>query len=375
MTDNGHVLSPCRRRRPHGHPLPARRAATGLLPTARARPPAAGGISPCNNGAALANCAVTVLDHFTSSFHWAQTNFAAIWLRPQWYLVDQQRADGCPERRPHLHHQRRLFPRRGHRGRLGAGEDQPVRRQYPEAGNAFTSNSGPFLQRLKPDAGLHLRATAPTPTLMACTSSAEGVSFPLSNFGVSQRLFNIYDGPAYQESNIYLDITPTPCEQCMYAAPPRRAKADQRSTPYELLLPAQCGHRLEAAQRLLLSALLPLEQPVLRQCRRSGTTSSMPCSRRTPISRTLAADQEGLLRLQRHLPQLRQLHATSTGRPSSTTMTAPSRGLIRRSRSTASTRTCERYDFGQPGGILQRAGGDGGMPVEHRRHRRTWPAR
>ena len=30
---------------------------------------------------------VTILDHYTSSFHWAETNFAAIWLRPQWYLV------------------------------------------------------------------------------------------------------------------------------------------------------------------------------------------------------------------------------------------------------------------------------------------------
>ena len=47
-----------------------------------------GQMSVCGNGASLKYCAVTVLDHFTSSFHWAQTNFAAIWLRPQWYLVD-----------------------------------------------------------------------------------------------------------------------------------------------------------------------------------------------------------------------------------------------------------------------------------------------
>src|SRR5262249_36870607 len=45
-----------------------------------------GQIPICNNGASLPYCAVTVLDHYTSSFHWAQTNFAAIWLRPQWYL-------------------------------------------------------------------------------------------------------------------------------------------------------------------------------------------------------------------------------------------------------------------------------------------------
>src|SRR5262249_43007106 len=42
----------------------------------------------CGNGADEENCQVTVLDHYTSSFHWADQNFAAIWLRPQWYLVD-----------------------------------------------------------------------------------------------------------------------------------------------------------------------------------------------------------------------------------------------------------------------------------------------
>ncbi|HKC24751.1 MAG TPA: G8 domain-containing protein, partial [Thermoanaerobaculia bacterium] len=32
------------------------------------------------------NCMVTILDRYTSSFHWTETNFGAIWLRPQWYL-------------------------------------------------------------------------------------------------------------------------------------------------------------------------------------------------------------------------------------------------------------------------------------------------
>ena len=32
-------------------------------------------------------CTAIVLDHYTSAFHWAENNFAAIWLRPQWYLV------------------------------------------------------------------------------------------------------------------------------------------------------------------------------------------------------------------------------------------------------------------------------------------------
>jgi len=32
------------------------------------------------------NCAVTVIDSYTSSFHWAQQNYAAIWLRTNWFL-------------------------------------------------------------------------------------------------------------------------------------------------------------------------------------------------------------------------------------------------------------------------------------------------
>ena len=29
----------------------------------------------------------SLLDRYTTSFNWAAFNFAAIWLRPQWYLV------------------------------------------------------------------------------------------------------------------------------------------------------------------------------------------------------------------------------------------------------------------------------------------------
>ena len=41
------------------------------------------------------NCAVTVLDHFTSSFHWAEGNVSAIWLRPQWYLLTNSVISDC----------------------------------------------------------------------------------------------------------------------------------------------------------------------------------------------------------------------------------------------------------------------------------------
>jgi cell migration-inducing and hyaluronan-binding protein len=40
-------------------------------------------VAPCAAGN-LGNCAVTVLDHFTSAFNWAQENYSAIWLRINW---------------------------------------------------------------------------------------------------------------------------------------------------------------------------------------------------------------------------------------------------------------------------------------------------
>src|SRR5262249_24421611 len=41
---------------------------------------------PRCDGASTDRCMVTVIDQYTSSFHWNETNFGAIWLRPQWYL-------------------------------------------------------------------------------------------------------------------------------------------------------------------------------------------------------------------------------------------------------------------------------------------------
>ena len=47
-------------------------------------------VSPCSYNSTLntapSNCMITAIDHYTTSFNWAQTNYGAIWLRSQWYL-------------------------------------------------------------------------------------------------------------------------------------------------------------------------------------------------------------------------------------------------------------------------------------------------
>jgi cell migration-inducing and hyaluronan-binding protein len=46
----------------------------------------------CSDGTTTAsnadNCTAVVLDHYTSAFNWANGNISAVWLRPQWYLLD-----------------------------------------------------------------------------------------------------------------------------------------------------------------------------------------------------------------------------------------------------------------------------------------------
>jgi len=151
------------------------------------------------------NCEVTVLDHYTSSFHWTEENFGAIWLRPQWYLVlnsvlsDVQNGGLTFVTGGDYTHASTIG---GHfalaRRSVFIGQTQPQ--------NSYASNAGPF----NAASGL----ACDTARGDNCLSRAEGVAFPLTNFANNQRLFNIYDGPSYQDANAYLNITKTTIADC-----------------------------------------------------------------------------------------------------------------------------------------------------------------
>jgi hypothetical protein len=151
------------------------------------------------------NCEVTVLDHYTSSFHWTEENYAAIWLRPQWYLLidsvlsDVQNGGLTFITGGDYTHAETIT---GHwslaRHSVFIGQTQDD--------NPLASNAGPF----NAASGL----ACDTQQGNNCLSRAEGVAFPLSNFGNNQRLFNIYDGPSYQDANAYLNITKTTIPDC-----------------------------------------------------------------------------------------------------------------------------------------------------------------
>ena len=93
---------------------------------------------------------------------------------------------------------------------------------------------------------------------------------------MNQRLFNIYDGPAYQDSNAYLNIKQTTRSRTARRPTIPRDLLRQPAIMYGRvlghapgrprgLLSAECGDRLEAAERLLLSARLSFAEPLLRQ--------------------------------------------------------------------------------------------------------------
>lgn len=156
------------------------------------------------------NCPVTVLDHYTTSFNWGHYNFASVWLRSKWYLVDNSvitdQMSGGLTFVSGGDYTRSSAPE-GYWAMVSrsvfAGQTQPTGK-YTPAWGALSNGRGTKSCTGRSD---------------ACVNIDESVTVPLVSFGTSQRLFNIYDGPAYQDANAYLDITTTPClktTECMY---------------------------------------------------------------------------------------------------------------------------------------------------------------
>ena len=169
----------------------------------------------CNKGR-TGQCAVSVIDSYTSSFHWAQTNYAAIWLRTNWFLMTDSALTDV------LHGGLTMVS--------GGSYDQAINGYWaltrnsvfigntqswdttksPPVGNPYATNAGPFHSF---DKGLKCDAGTPA---SCCLSKAEGISVPIDNFAVYQRLYSIYDGPVYQENNAYLNIKKIPIDKCGY---------------------------------------------------------------------------------------------------------------------------------------------------------------
>jgi G8 domain len=172
------------------------------------------------DGTTEAGCAATVIDHYTTSFNWASTNFAAVWLRGWWFLMqnsaitDTQSAGftaitgGGYTRSDVAQGFWNLSLRN-----LFVGNTQPNTAPCMLSGSGYTiklpanaaaSNAGPF----------NPCAIATCPYVGAgngdhCVSKADGISMPIGPFANAQRLFSIYDGPVFEDSDAFADITTT----------------------------------------------------------------------------------------------------------------------------------------------------------------------
>ena len=171
-------------------------------------------VNPCDGADTFSTCAVTQLDHYTTSFNFAQTNFSAVWLRKGWDLVtnsaftDTQSGGlnfitGGGYTRSDVSLGEWLLVR----NTVFIGHSQPFTANNVPA-NAFASDVGPFnsFSQLSCDN----KANTATDH---CEYANGGMSFNLPSFP-GQKLLNIYDGPSHQDSNAYLDINTSKITDC-----------------------------------------------------------------------------------------------------------------------------------------------------------------
>ena len=140
------------------------------------------------------NCVVTTIDHYMTSFNWPETNFAAIWLRPMWYLfinsaITDVQNGGITFVTGGGYAQSDVI--NGHWAL--AHKSIFVGNTQPAGANPFASHAGPFNPGTKLTCDQTPQHGAPGND---CLDAFDGVSFAISNFAINQRLFSIYDGPA-----------------------------------------------------------------------------------------------------------------------------------------------------------------------------------
>jgi hypothetical protein len=159
--------------------------------------------NPCDPADTFSTCTVTHLDHYTTSFNFAERNFAAVWLRKGWDLftnsavTDVQTGGlnfitGGGYTRADVSQGEWLVARNS----VFIGHTQPSHADDPNA-NPFADAAGPF-NRFSP-------LKCDDASVDHCAYADGGMSFNLDSFP-GQKLINIYDGPSHQSHNAYLDI-------------------------------------------------------------------------------------------------------------------------------------------------------------------------
>lgn len=172
-------------------------------------------VNTCSDSAdSIGKCAVTTVDKYTTSFNFPETNFAAIWLRPQWNLLINSAVTDV------LNGGLSFVTGGGYtrsdtpRGLWNlARKDVFIGNTQPYAANPYASNGGP----VNPNTGLTCRNGEVDINYCIPQDGSghdQGPIFQRSNFAMNQRFFSLYDGPSFEDSNAYLDITTTKLNDC-----------------------------------------------------------------------------------------------------------------------------------------------------------------
>ncbi len=132
-------------------------------------------------------CATTVIDHFTTSFNWAEINVGSVWLRPFHYLFSNSAvtdqlfgglgfvSGGSPEQ---------ALP-----GQLAITVDSAFVGSTAPAGSQNASSLGPDVSAAKCTGSF-------------CSFAQDGVPYFVGSFQ-PKRMVTIYDGPFFADGNIF----------------------------------------------------------------------------------------------------------------------------------------------------------------------------
>jgi hypothetical protein len=226
------------------------------------------------------DCLPTIINDFTTSFNYSQYNFAAIWLRTRWHLVsnsfisDVQNAGLTFVSGGDFTHSSAIKGLwEGALQNVFVGQTQP---QSPDPrANPYASVLSPF-NKVTAELGLKCDNSETTQQNYCISAANSFVLGGFPGFAVSQHMFNIYDGPANEDSNAFLDIKKTELgtnsDSSVYKRIPGIPKAVQidpnaRNIPHNACFIQKRGHRLEATERLLLSTHLPFKKFILPEYR------------------------------------------------------------------------------------------------------------
>jgi hypothetical protein len=153
----------------------------------------------------VTSCSAAVIDRFTTSFNWGQAGFAAIWLRPYWYLfvngaVTDQLFGGL------------TFVSGGSWSQSPPGyftltQDSVFSGSTQGNGNPWALPTGPSFD--PPSGNPPNCAYQNLPNV--CVMPLDGTGIFQGNFN-PKRLISIYDGPFFADGNIFTNVAPFDCD-------------------------------------------------------------------------------------------------------------------------------------------------------------------